>query len=176
MHPSFTLGQSAARSIVVLAALGFGLGLAPGSRTVGAARAEPIGLHQAGPMLGLSSGPDQFIFGGIAELGEIAQNFHLVGSADIGFGDNFTVFTMGPSMLYDIPIEDSGAFFFGGQLALAYTNFSFRGRNASNTDLGIAGELGYKVAAGENTLIFDIKVGIIDYPDAKFLVGYAFDL
>lgn len=161
-----------------LGVLGLGiLGAAVTMLTVaGAAEASALTYEGWGVRGGLSSDPDQFVLGMHLELGEMAENLYLVPNCDIGLGDDVTVFTLNPDIVYRQPLSGAGEFYFGGTLSLVYVNVDTGDTKVDNddTELGIAGIVGYRLPA-ENPFFFDLKVGIIDdYPDLKVMAGYTF--
>jgi hypothetical protein len=151
--------------------------------TLGAAtssRAE-VGLLGWTPMVGISSGPDQLVVGAHLDFGDLVPNLHLGLYGDAGFGDDLTVVTLGPTLLFHIPLQDAGAFYAGAAGGLVYTNFDVPDVagvdvDDTNTDFGLAGEVGYMHPVGGGHLVADLKFELSDYPDIKIMGGYRFSL
>lgn len=140
-----------------------------------------LGLLGWTPMIGISSGPDQLVVGAHLDFGDLVPNLHFGLYGDAGFGDDLTVVTLGPTLLFHIPIQDAGAFYAGGTLGLVYTNFDVPDVagvdvDDTNTDLGLAGEVGYMHPVGGGHLVADLKFELSDYPDIKIMGGYRFSL
>lgn len=153
---------------------------------VPAAQAEGLGFRGWGVRGGLSSSPDQFVLGMHAQMGEFAKNLRFTPNADIGFGDDLTVFTFNPDVVYALPLPEAGTLYFGGTVAFVYVKWD--GKEAlgpyadlikvddSSTDVGVAGVIGYEPPMESLPIFFDLKVGISDeYPDLKIMVGYNFN-
>lgn len=149
------------------------------------ARAEGIGFRGWGVRAGLSSEPDQFVLGMHAQMGEFAKNLRFTPNADIGFGNDLTVFTLNPDVIYALPLPEAGTVYFGGTVSFVYVKWDKKellGPYAdlvkvddSDTDVGIAGVVGYEPPLENLPIFFDLKVGISDeYPDFKIMVGYNF--
>lgn len=149
------------------------------------ARAGGLAYGGWGVRGGFSSDPDQFVVGMHIDLGEPAQNLHVVPNADIGFGDNFTIVTVNPDVTYDLPIEGAGTVYFGGSIGLVYWNWDYSapfvpgyagpGPDTDGFDLGVAGIAGYRFPLEGNPLAVDLKIGITDeYPDLKLMLVYTF--
>lgn len=143
--------------------------------SAGLAQAQAFGYSGWGVRGGVSSDPDQFVLGGHVDLGELAKNVRLIPNADIGFGDDLTVFTLNGDVVYRIALENAGRIYFGGALGLVYAKFDQLGIDTSSTDLGIAAVGGYQFPVEGNPIFVDLKIGITDeYPDLKLMLGYTF--
>jgi hypothetical protein len=150
---------------------------------VAPAQAEGLGLRGWGVRGGLSSEPDQFVLGMHANMGEFAQNLRFTPNADIGFGDHLTVFTLNPDIVYALPLPEAGRIYFGGTLSFVYVKLdlpklesAFGNVDDTDTDIGVAGVIGYEPPTESLPIFFDLKVGISDeYPDLKIMVGYNFN-
>jgi hypothetical protein len=146
------------------------------------AQAEGIGLRGWGVRGGLSSDPDQFVLGMHADMGEFAENLRFTPNADIGFGDDLTVFTLNPDITYVLPLPEAGRLYFGGTLSLIYLRVDLSdelerlGVDDSDSDIGVAGIIGYEPPTADLPIFFDLKLGISDeYPDLKVMVGFNFN-
>lgn len=123
---------------------------------------------------GFSISPDQIFFGAHLDLGEFAEGWHFIPNADIGFGDNQTVFTISPDVTYHFPVRDIGALYAGGLLALEWWHFDGYRHHVDDTE----GKVGLHGIGGllldEVPVFFELNVGLLDAPDLKLAVGYTF--
>jgi hypothetical protein len=137
-----------------------------------------------GVRMGLSSRPSQFIVGMHLDLGELAQHLRLVPNADVGFGDDWTYVTANSDLVYSVPFQGAGRFYFGGTAGLIYwrsDHDEWYSRSQQRlfevesygTDIGAAGVLGWDVPVGRNSVFLEAKIGITSqYPEAKVMLGY----
>jgi hypothetical protein len=122
------------------------------------------------------------------KLGEFAENLRFTPNADIGFGDHRTVFTLNPDVIYALPLPEAGTLYFGGTLGFTFVRWDSdrvvitdEGERVkldnTDSDVGVAGVIGYEPPLEDLPIFFDLKVGISDkYPDLKIMAGYNFDL
>lgn len=123
--------------------------------------------------LGLRAGgtidPDQFHVGAHINLGHVLPPLRLVPNLEVGFGDNHTVWAFNGDLIYDFKNSPFGA---GGELGLNVINHSGHG---SDTHLGFSLLGDYTLAFNNgNSLLLEIKFGVLDAPDFKATVGYTF--
>lgn len=143
-------------------------------------RAE-VGLLGWTPMVGFSSGPDQIVVGAHLDFGDFVPNLHLGLIGDAGFGDDLTVVTLGPTLLFHIPIQEGASFYAGATAGVVYINYDVPDVieddvDDTNTELGLAGDVGYMHPVGGGHLVADLKFELSDYPDFKIMGGYRFSL
>ena len=133
------------------------------SLTAGSAVAGDLGVRA-----GLTSGPDQFHIGAHADLGSITPSLRLVPNVEIGFGDDLTFISFNGDLIHDFPGTGFGV---GGELAMQFYEYDQIG---SNTELGLSvlGNLRLNLINGK-TVLFEVKLGVLDAPDMKFTVGYS---
>lgn len=162
--------------------LSFALALV-GLGTIALPAQAELGLIGWTPMVGLSSGPDQFVVGTQLDFGTIVPSLHLLGNMDVGFGDDLTVVTAGPSAVFMADVEGAGSFYAGANFSLVYINLDVPDIDVpgvdfddSDTDFGFAGQVGWLYPMGSNALNVDLKFELADYPDAKVMLGYRFAL
>ena len=162
-------------------ALAFALGSIAATTIASTALAEEssIGLMGFGPTVGFSTSPDQILLGGFADLGVITPPIGLKLAADIGFGDNFTVITAGPSVVGEMPLGN-GYGFAGLYLGFGHFRYSVDETlfgvdlSFNETKLIAAIDAGYQMyMENGNGLLLDLKIGVSDWhPDLKAGVGY----
>lgn len=165
-----------------------GIGLVVGT-LVAAAAASPAGaeglrLAEYGPRAGFSVDPDQFVFGGFADWGELAPMVHLRTSADLGLGDNFLTFIINGDVTYHFKTTPDAAvsFYGGGGLAFVYVDFdapNIPGSNiqfdTSTTDIGVNLVFGVeKDLGGYKNGSLELRIGVVDAPDIKVMAGLGF--
>ncbi len=136
--------------------------------------AEGLGYHGWGPRVGISADPDQ-LFGGVHfDLGEIVEHLRLQPNVEIGFGDDVTSVTGSVAVhwLYEVDWQGWQPYS-GGEVGLNYLDFD--GRRGSDTEFALNAVGGVETRLkSDNRLSFEIKLGIIEEPDVKLLVGWTF--
>ena len=136
--------------------------------------ANGLGYQGWGPRVGISADPDQ-LFGGVHfDLGEIVEHLRLQPNVEIGFGDDVTTVTGGVAVhwLYEVDWQGWQPYS-GAEVGLNYLNFD--GRRDSDTELALNAIGGIEVRLeSDNRLSFEIKLGILEEPDVKLLVGWTF--
>lgn len=130
-----------------------------------AASAQAQGL---GVRAGVSADPDQFVFGGHVETAPLIEQLSFRPNVEVGVGDGVTTVGLNFELVYSIPLQQQPwrVYFGGGPAANIYW---FDG------DSDVGG--GFNVVIGvqhSRGLFTELKVGAIDSPDLKFLVGFAF--
>ena len=131
-----------------------------------------------GPRFGFSSGPDQFLFGGQLDLGNIAPDLTLTPNVDIGIGDHATTFAMNGDLHYHFRVEHSPwRPYVGGGLAITHISIDTPLGDVSDTDLGASIIGGAIVPTQSGSRFFaEGKLGLGDVHDFKLLVGWNFKL
>jgi hypothetical protein len=140
-----------------------------------------------GPHIGLSADPDQLVIGVFAELAEFTPDLALRPSADVGFGDNVLTLILNADVQYAIPAQNFPAMpYVGMGLGLAYYDFkdldpgvpsgAGHGRiDDTETEIGLNLLVGIeKELAGYKSARAEIRFGIDELPDFKFMVGLGF--
>jgi len=139
------------------------------------------------PLAGFSTDPDQFTIGGYVDFGEIGQNFHLLASGAVGFGDDAMLVSVGPDLVVELPLQDLGELVLGAGIAVVYLDWEdakgggpFRDRpvgDHSDTDLSALGIAGYKYSLGKDDFVLDVRFGFSDeFPAVRMMAGYQFNL
>jgi hypothetical protein len=125
-----------------------------------------------GVRAGVSGGPTQFVFGGHVETRDIVERLTFRPNVEIGVGDDVTIVAMNIEFAYWLPTRtDPWRFYLGAGPAALIGHSSFAG--VGNTEFGG----GFNFLGGvthTSGLFFEMKGGVADSPDFKFLVGYTF--
>ncbi len=156
-----------ARALLVVVVLG--LGCFP---AVSAAQ------QQVGVRVGVSGDPDQFVFGGHLETAPLVDRLAFRPSGEIGIGDDLVAVALNFEFAYKIDIDDQDwTPYLGGGPAMNIfirdNDGSGQGRGNDGTDI----EGGFNIMVGvehDGGFFTEFKVGALDSPDLKLLVGYSF--
>ncbi len=136
--------------------------------------ATVAGAQTLGVRAGVSSDPDQFVFGGHYETRPLVDRLTFKPNAEIGLGDDITTVSLNFEFVYSIPIEDQPlAVYFGGGPAMNIYSFDVGRGVGDDTDV----QGGFNILVGlqhDGGLFGEFKVGAVDSPDFKFTVGYVF--
>jgi hypothetical protein len=132
------------------------------------------GFHGWGPRGGVTINPDQVHFGVHFDMGDLAKRLMLIPNVELGFGDNVTVLT--PAFEVDYRFYDNwGSWnpYVGGGVGPV---FAWYDGGASNTDFGLTvqGGIARQLSSKPGFMFIEMKVGLADYPDVKFTVGWNF--
>jgi len=123
---------------------------------------------------GVSADPTQFVFGGHLETRPLIEKLTFRPNLEIGVGDNQSIFAANFEFVWSIPIESKPLrVYFGAGPAMVIRDFHDEHPNAGDTDVGG----GFNILLGlqhRQGLFGEIKVGFIDSPGFKFMIGYAF--
>lgn len=139
------------------------------------AAATPFAHHPIGIRAGITSWDpiSQFHFGMHSDWGELTPSIALVPGFEIGVGDDFTVVTINGDVLYRSTelVSRPWQLYGGGSLSFNIVDGPHSG---STTDLGVSGIAGvsHNLSNG-HTMLWEIRLGIIDSPDFKFTMGYS---
>jgi hypothetical protein len=121
-----------------------------------------------GVRAGVSGDPDQFFFGGHLETRPIVRNLTFRPNVEIGVGDNVTLVALNIEFAYRLPVDSRNWRIYAGGGPAA---------NVYDTDGDSGVEPGFNLMIGgqhSRGLILELKLGLIDSPDVKFMVGWAF--
>jgi hypothetical protein len=130
--------------------------------------ATPANAQSFGVRAGASANPDQFFFGGHYETRPLMEHLTFRPNIEVGFGDDTTLVAFNIEFAYWIDLRNKPwkVYLGGGPAANLYDS-------DNNTDL--QGGFNLMVGAQHRGGLFgEFKVGLIDSPDVKFTVGYAF--
>ncbi|MGD9548783.1 MAG: hypothetical protein AB7V45_14745 [Candidatus Krumholzibacteriia bacterium] len=116
---------------------------------------------------------NQFHFGVQTDFGELRPSIALLPSVELGFGDSLTFLTIHGDLVYrftEVTTPPWGLYG-GGGLSL---NFMDADHGGSDTDLGLSAMAGFtREFANGHRGLFELRFGLIDYPDLKITFGYS---
>jgi hypothetical protein len=129
--------------------------------------ARPVGAQTIGPRVGVSVDPDQFVFGGHYETKPLVEHITFRPNIEIGVGNDLTVTCFNFELAYHFPSSNAWNVYAGGGPALVLVHHDH------HTDSG--GGFNFLVGIQSHEGLFgEIKAGLIDSPDFKLVIGYAF--
>lgn len=136
--------------------------------TVCAIGASPAQAQMTpGVQAGVSLDPDQFFFGGHVETAPLVDRVRFRPGVDVGVGDNLTLVAVNLDFTYAFTANRPWNLFAGAGPAINWYNFD----GGSDTEAGFNFLVGAK---HRNGMFLEMKIGVMDSPDLKFGVGYAF--
>jgi hypothetical protein len=130
--------------------------------------ASPAYAQSVGVRAGVSGDPDQFYFGGHVETKPLIDHLTFRPNAELGVGDDTTLFAGNIEFAYWIPIQKKPwQVYLGGGPAFIVAD--------RHDDTNVGG--GFNILVGlqhRKGLFTEFKVGFADSPDIRFAVGYVF--
>lgn len=137
----------------------------------------PLDVHaqeSVGVRAGLSANPDQFFIGAHLRTGPLTDRLWFQPNIEAGFGDNRTTVGFNLEFAYWIPLQNGWNAYFGGGPALNLNSFEAR-RGVGGRDTDVGPGLNLLLGLARPRGIFgEFKVGALDSPEVKFLVGWSF--
>ena len=130
-----------------------------------------------GPHLGFSQGPDQIVFGGHLQWGDIAPHLDFVPGVDLGFGDNATIVSVNGDFHYRLDTRTQWQPYVGGGVGIHFVSFDNPGPGPDNSETQGGGHFiaGADVATkGSSRFFAELKLGFGDSPDFRALAGWSF--
>jgi hypothetical protein len=126
----------------------------------------------AGLRAGASVDPDQFYFGGHAELGPVVERLWFRPNLEVGVGDDTTVFAFNGEFAYWFPpFNNEWGVYVGGGPALNIVRFDRGPSGDDETDA--QGGFNFLLGLAHTEGFFgELKLGVIDSPEFKIGVGY----
>lgn len=128
-----------------------------------------------GVRAGVSADPEQFYFGLHYESGPLFDRLRFRPNVEAGLGNDLTLVALNAEFAYWLPVKSAhwGVYVGGGPAANFYIfDEGGPGRREDDTDV----EPGLNFLAGlqhRKGFFAEMKVGVIDSPQFKFAVGYA---
>lgn len=138
--------------------------------------AASAGVLALGPRVGFSVTPDQIVFGGQLQIGEVAPDLTFDPSLELGFGDNVTVISFNFDLHYHATIRDTDwRPYFGAGIGVNHFEVDLPPpfRDASDTKVTGAFVVGVAVPTGREKFFTELRVGF-DEPDLKVVAGWNF--
>jgi hypothetical protein len=131
----------------------------------------PAAAGDIGLRTGFSLSPDDFVIGGHYRTPPIADYLYFVPSAEVGFGD-VTMVAFNADLHYLIEVKSKLAPYVGGGMTINWFD-SGGGPGSSDTEVGGGILGGLMLGKTEHGRLFlEVKLGLGDVPNAKFLVGW----
>ena len=128
---------------------------------------------EVGLRAGVSSGPDQFHFGGHVDSGPLFEQLSFRPNVEVGVGNGLTTVAVNFEFAYWIPVRARPfRVYAGGGPAL---NVFRRAAERFGVD-STSTKPGFNLIGGiahRGGFFAEAKLGLIDSPEAKFTVGYA---
>jgi hypothetical protein len=131
--------------------------------------ARPVAAQNVGVRVGASNDPDQFVFGGNYETKPLVDRVTFRPNVEIGLGNDVTVTTFNFELAYhfDYPSSKPWNVYAGGGPALVWAH----SHGNSQTGGGFNFLVGIQSRQG---LFGEVKAGVMDSPNFKFIIGYVF--
>lgn len=122
---------------------------------------------------GVSADPDQFFFGGHIETRPLIERLTFRPNVELGIGDDLTVFTGNLEFVYSVPLRQPWRVYFGAGPALVV--YSRDDDGPGNDNDGAGGGFNILLGAQHSGGLFgELKIGLVDSPELKVTIGYAF--
>lgn len=139
---------------------------------------DQIGYRGWGPRLGAAFGPDQVEFGAHLDFGHFADHIRLQPNLEVGVGDDLTIVSFNGDLAYRFHSKwGTWSPYVGGGLNINVVNRD-RPRwldDDTDTDLGVSALGGIqKTLMSGDRFFLEMKLGLVDSPDFKFLAGWTF--
>lgn len=145
------------------------------------AQSEPaskVGFRGWGPRIGASINPDQFVFGGHADLGYFGKRIRFEPNLEMGFGDHITLVTVNFDAAYRfLATWNTWSPYVGGGLGVNFYSWDngYDHGNNNDTEVGVSALGGIERGLSNGSRFFIMaKVGLANSPDIKFLAGWTF--
>jgi hypothetical protein len=137
--------------------------------------AAPAAAQSTGVRAGVSGDPDQFVFGLHYETSPLADNLTFRPNVEVGIGDDLMLFALNFEFAYSLPLDSAPwrVYVGGGPAVNIYAFDDDHPGRGDDTEV----EAGLNVMFGvqhQRGFFSELKLGAIDSPDIKFVVGYAF--
>jgi hypothetical protein len=138
---------------------------------VSLAAASSVAAGGIGPRLGLTGDPDQVHVGLHVHAGDLAPNLAFVPSFDVGIGDETVLFSVNFDFKYVFATRTRWRPYAGAGPALHVLN---RDNADDNTEVGLGLIGGLQTPTRSGAFFGEMRLGLVDSPDFKFTVGWAF--
>jgi hypothetical protein len=120
-----------------------------------------------GPRAGFRIDPDQFVIGAHARLGSLAEDLHFQPNAELGIGDDVTIFSFSFPLHYYFDTTSEAKPYVGGGVTIGIWSHN------DDSDVELSGDVigGVEWTPNEHTFLAEFKIGIGDLYDAEIVVG-----
>ena len=143
------------------------------------ALAQEVVATGIGPRVGFSTGPEQLVFGGHIVIGEVAPDITFDPSLEVGIGDDRTIITVNLDMHYHFRTDTRWRPSVGAGASINQINYDedrFGNRDSdTEVDGGVILGAGVPTRSG-NRFFTELKLGLGDVHDLKFMVGWNFKI
>ena len=141
---------------------------------------DDIGFYGWGPRAGFTVSPDQFHVGVHFDLGNFAERIRFVPNAEIGFGDDITLFAanLNVTFRFDNDWNEWSPYVGSGVGAVVASrnddpNDPLSSKTDFNAGVNLIGGIDRQLDSG-NRFLLEGKVGFGDIPDFKLALGWTF--
>lgn len=167
--------MSSIRPVITLLALG--LALAAGSAVPGRATAQEVSPPPPkgyGARVGYGTGPDQFVIGAQALLGERLGFLRFAPSFDLGWGDDVTTYVFNGDLELHLGLPRTRShFYLGAGVGVG----AFDSDVETDSGVGLNLSLGTRLATrGRANYNIEGRFGVGELPDFRLLVGMLFGI
>jgi hypothetical protein len=139
---------------------------------------HPATGNEIGPRVGASITPDQFVIGGQMNFPIEPRGLAISPNVELGVGDNVTTIQLNGDM--DYHFLDAGPNwnpYAGAGIGIAFFDYNsdVGGGSTSKVGINLIGGLRFRQKNGSH-LFTELRLGLGDIPDAKFIVGWNFPM
>jgi hypothetical protein len=132
-----------------------------------------LGIYGIGGRAGFSVDTDQFVVGGHIDLGDIANQLQFQPTVEAGFGSDITIVTTMAEFNYHFRSPDEWEYptlYVGAALGPVFISTDA----GSDTEVGLTVQTGIRkqIADGDYSWLGEVRYGVSDTPDWKFMVGF----
>lgn len=135
-----------------------------------------VGFRGWGPRVGVTIDPDQFHFGAHLDFGNFARHVRFQPNFELGLGNDITFGALNFEASYRFSETwDVWSPYLGGGLGLNFVSADDGFGDDTNTDIGVnvLGGLEKGLSSGDR-FFAEVKLGLVDSPDAKITAGWTF--
>lgn len=138
---------------------------------------EDVGFRGWGVRVGPTMGPDQLHFGAHLDFGNFARHVRFQPNFELGLGDGLTWGALNFEASYRfVERWEAWSPYLGGGLGMNFVDIGDDGLgDGTQTDLGLnaLGGIEKGLASGDR-FFTELKLGLIESPDAKLTFGWTF--
>lgn len=133
------------------------------------------GIRGVGPRIGITTEPDQLHLGAHMDFGNFARHVRFQPNIEVGVGDSQLLFTANAEAAYRFATRwEAWSPYAGGGLGVRIRDL-IEGPGGSDSDLGLSVLGGIERGHVNGGRFFmELKLGLVDAPDAKATIGWTF--